>query len=142
MNVRHPNRRFAWATRLTLLAVVGVQPLVGEAGETPIVVAASADLNTVRQRILEPLLAAPVPAEAARKLLETLQPDGSWPDIDYQDSNRSGWKTVRHLSNVATLARAYRSPGSKLHGDKSLRGAVLRSLDYWLSYDFQNSNWW
>jgi chondroitin AC lyase len=141
MTVRHPNPRFAWATGLTLLAVVGGQPPVAEAGEAPIVVAASADPNTVRQRILEPLLA-PVPAEAARKLLQAIQPDGSWPDIDYQDPNRSGWKTVRHLSNVATLARAYRSPGSKLHGDESLRGAILGSLDYWLSHDFQNSNWW
>jgi Polysaccharide lyase family 8, C-terminal beta-sandwich domain len=41
--------------------------------------------------------------------LGTFQPDGSWPDINYQDRSASGWKTVRHLSNVATLARAYRS---------------------------------
>jgi chondroitin AC lyase len=141
MNARHIRYRFAWATRLTLLAIAGGQPVAAEAGEAPSTVAASADLNTVRQRILAPLLA-PVPVEDARKLMGTLQPDGSWPDIDYQDRSASGWKTARHLSNVATLARAYRSPGSKLHGDESVRGTVLGSLDYWLSRDFQNSNWW
>ncbi len=126
---------------LTLLAVAGGQSLAAEAGQAPSTVAAGADLNTVRQRILEPLLA-PVPAEAVGRLMETLQADGRWPDIDYQDPNRSGWKTVRHLSNVATLARAYQSPRSKLHGDPALRAAVLSSLAYWLSHDFQNSNWW
>jgi len=141
MNLRHTNRWFTWAAGLTLLAVAGGQPTAAEAEEAPNSAPSSADLDTVRQRILEPLLA-PVPAEAARKLLETLRPDGSWPDIDYQDRSRSGWKTVRHLSNVAALARAYRSPGSKLQGDETLRRAVLSSLDYWLSHDFQNSNWW
>jgi chondroitin AC lyase len=130
-----------WATGLAVLAVAGGQPLAARAGEPSNATAAGADLNTVRQRILEPLLA-PVPAEAARNLLRTLEPDGSWPDVDYQDRSRSGWKTVRHLSNVVTLARAYRSPASKLHGDEALRGAALSSLDYWLSHDFQNSNWW
>jgi len=148
MDARHNKRRFAWAAGLTLLAVAVGQPVPAEAEEAPNTVAADAelselraDLDTVRQRILRPLLA-PVPAEAARKLLETLRPDGGWPGIDYQDRSRSGWKAVRHLSNVATLARAYRSPGSKLQGDEALRSSVLRSLDYWLSHDFQNSNWW
>jgi len=141
MDVQHARNRFAWGAGLTLLALASGQPLAAEAAEAPNTVAAGTDLDTVRQRTLEPLLA-PVPEQATRKLLETLRPDGSWPDIDYQDGSRSGWKTVRHLSNVATLARAYRSPGSKLQGDETLRRAVLSSLDYWLSHDFQNSNWW
>jgi len=141
MDLRHTKRRFAWAAGLTLLAVVGGQPVAAEAGEAPNAMAANADLDTVRQRILKPLLK-PVPAETTRKLLSTLRPDGSWPGINYQDRSRSGWKMVRHLGNVTTLARAYRSPESKLHGDKALRTAVLRSLDYWLSHDFQNPNWW
>ena len=49
---------------------------------------------------------------------------------------------MRHLSNVASLARAYRSPQSKLQGDETVRSAVLNSLEYWLSHDFQNPNWW
>jgi hypothetical protein len=65
MNARHIKRRFVWATGLTLLTVAGGQPLAAEAGEAPSTAAAGADLNTVRQRILEPLLA-PVPAEAAK----------------------------------------------------------------------------
>ena len=74
--------------------------------------------------------------------MDALLPNGSWPDIDYKERSTADWKLVQHLRNVATLARAYRSPESKLQGDESLRGAVLRSLDYWLSHDFRNPNWW
>jgi len=141
MNPRQVARHFAWAAGLTLLAAADGRLVAAEVEELPSTVAADADLSAIRQRILGPLLV-PVPAETARKLLETMRPDGSWPGIGYQDGSRSGWKTVRHLGNVATLARAYRAPGSKLQGDENLRRAVLSSLDYWLGHDFQNSNWW
>jgi len=134
-------RRFVLATALTLLVVAGGQSAVVGEGETQNTAAASNDLNTVRQRILKPLLA-PVPEETVHTLVGALKSDGSWPDIDYRDRGRAGWKTVQHLSNVTTLARAFRFPGSNLQGNESLRGSVLRSLDYWLSRDFKNLNWW
>jgi len=100
-----------------------------------------ADLNRIKQRILEPLLQ-PVPLETTRGLMASLRPDGSWPDIDYEDRTRSGWKTPTHLSRVNVLTRAYKSPGSELCGNQTLRQSVHSSLDYWLDHDFQNSNWW
>ena len=99
------------------------------------------DLNTIKQRILDPLLQ-PIDVATARRILETLRADGSWPEVDYQDQRRSAWTTTRHLGNVLSLARAYRSPQSKLHGEAELRSAVVASLDYWLEHDFQNPNWW
>lgn len=105
MNVRQTDRRFVLATALTLLAVAAERSVVAGAAEVSSAAAASDDLNTVRQRILAPLLE-PVPGETARKLLDTLEPDGSWPDINYKDRSPAGWKTAAHLNNVATLARA------------------------------------
>ena len=99
------------------------------------------DLEIVRKRILD-TMSIRITVEAAQPILDTLQADGSWPGIDYQDQSRSGWSTCRHLSNVLLLARAYRSPRSELRGDPKLRAAVLKSLDYWLERDFQNPNWW
>ena len=79
MNHRLTEHRFVLATALSLLAVVGGQSVVAGEGEAPSTVAASNDLNIVRQRILKPLLE-PVPAETARSLMNALQPDGRWPD--------------------------------------------------------------
>ena len=43
------------------------------------------DLDTIKQRILAPLLT-PVDAATVRRLIDTLQADGSWPNIDYQET--------------------------------------------------------
>ncbi len=100
-----------------------------------------ADLEVIRQRLLEPLLSSP-PSAAVQKLAGAQRPDGSWPDIDYANRNRSGWRTTSHLGRLAMLAQAYKSPRSPLCGDPQLRQAVFAGLDYWLHHDFQNPNWW
>lgn len=98
-------------------------------------------METIKRRILASWLES-ARGDEARRLVDTLRPDGSWPDVDYQDGTRSGWRTPRHLSHVATLVRAYKSPQSDLRGSDEVRRAVFSSLDYWLEHDFQNSNWW
>ncbi len=99
------------------------------------------DLEVIKQRILQSA-SGPVDNAAVQRLIDTLQTDGSWPGIDYQDRRPSSWKPVAHLSNVLSLARAYRSPQSKLRGNAQLRGALMSGLDYWLAHDLKNPNWW
>ena len=98
-------------------------------------------LEVIRQRILGSALG-PVDTVAVQRLMDTLEPDGSWPEIDYQDQRRSAWRTPRHLGNVFLLARAYRSPRSKLRQSSELYSALQASLEYWLAHDFKNPNWW
>ena len=99
------------------------------------------DLETIRARILAPLVK-PVSTDAAGKLVEAQLSDGSWPDVDYSDRRRSSWRTPTHLTYLATLSMAYKSPQSELRGDAELRAAILAGLDYWFENDFQNPNWW
>ena len=129
------------------IVVIGLVPTSRAVGDekTVAVQSDSSDglhqLDVIKQRILGSALG-PVDTVAVGRLMDTLRADGSWPDIDYQDQSRSGWKTPGHLGNVFSLAQAYRSPHSKLHGNGELRGALEASLDYWLTHDFENSNWW
>jgi len=99
------------------------------------------DLAVIKSRILEPLLSAPS-REAVDRRLDALGPDGSFSDVDYADTNGGNWRTSAHLSHVLVLARAWASKESDRRGDRTLRDAVMRSLDYWLDRDFMNSNWW
>lgn len=105
------------------------------------IVAASDDLETIRSRVMAPLLAAPE-AKAAERLIDSMQPDGTWPDIDYTQDSRSAWSVPAHLSRLETLARAYRAPRSPLHGDADVLAAAQKGLDAWLRLDPQNPNWW
>ncbi len=99
------------------------------------------DLATIRSRIVTSLLEAP-DAESVDKLMGSLQPDGTWSDIDYANRSRSAWPVPAHLGRVGTLARAYRAPASTTESDRRVLAAALKSLDAWLRLDPQNPNWW
>lgn len=99
------------------------------------------DLQTIKQRMLAPLIDAP-DARHARVLLDNLSADGTWPDIDYACQDPAYWKTVYHLHNLLVLARVYRSSGSSLSGDAGLKRQIFAALDHWLKNDFTNPNWW
>jgi chondroitin AC lyase len=139
------------AVLLSVSAMVVEAPLPSAAADGEIASAPSSDLPdfaatvddlaVIKQRLVAPLLE-PVSARTAKVLADTLQDDGSWPNVDYEHRDRSGWSTPRHLTNVTILARAYRSPKSALHDTASVRDAALASLDYWLAHDFRNPNWW
>lgn len=136
--VRMMGAMAAVALLLPAAGLVGAEKKPEKPAPAP---AGLADLETVRQRLLEPLVSAP-PGEAVRKFVRALRPDGSWPDVAYANRNRSGWRTTSHLGRLAMLAQAYKSPHSPLRGDPQLRKAVFAALDYWLDNDFRNSNWW
>jgi len=76
-------------------------------------------------------------AEAYRK---SLNPDGTWPDIDYKDASRAKWVTADHLQRVLVMAKA----AAMKHGwsDQALNTAVLMAFHLWLQRDFRNPNWW
>lgn len=99
------------------------------------------DLQTIRERVISPLLAAG-DAKSAEKWSDSMKGDGTWADIDYGDRSRSAWSTPTHLSRVESLARACRAPGSTLEGNAKVLAAAKRGLDAWLRLDPQNPNWW
>ena len=71
-----------------------------------------------------------------------LQADGRWPDVDYGNQDRAGWKTMAHLSRIQAMAAAYALEGQGLHGNKALLDQIDLALDHWLAKRYQNPNWW
>jgi chondroitin AC lyase len=102
---------------------------------------AADDLETIRSRVMAPLLSAPDTKSVGRLVL-SMESDGTWANIDYSNKSRSGWQVPTHLSRVAVLARAYSASKSALHGDREVLVAALKGLDAWLRLDPQNPNWW
>lgn len=69
--------------------------------------------------------------------METQSEDGSWKDIDYADQARSAWKAFAHLHRAKIIAvRSCKA------SDAKAREVAVRALDFWLSKDHPNSNWW
>jgi chondroitin AC lyase len=98
------------------------------------------DVLTRHRRML---LSAGAPGvERVRGHARSLEKDGTWPDIDYGDDHRAGWRAHGHLVRVRRMCIAFRVEDGPLSGDPAVRSAALRALDHWLRHRYQNSNWW
>jgi hypothetical protein len=105
--------------------------------------ACSDDMATVRERLLS-LLCLPLPGQIPGVIAQAgryeshLLPNGTWPDIDYNDpGDRAVWKTAQHLDRVVSMAQAA-AVGA---GGGTLANATRLALGWWSTADPQNSNW-
>src|SRR5215218_7922806 len=102
----------------------------------------SPDLEIIRKRIIDDLLEPPVDVGEIQKLVKTIQPDGSWPDINYKDTSRTGFQHSEHLKYMLDLSRAYKKQGSSLYQNPDVKKTVSSALDFWIAHDFICQNWW
>src|SRR5688500_13041224 len=100
------------------------------------------DLELIRNRVISDLLQPAVDEVHVKSILQAMSPDGSWPDIDYEDVSRTGFEHARHLQNMLNLSRAFKNPASPFHKNAEMKKAALASLDFWLKNDFICDNWW
>jgi len=100
------------------------------------------DLETVRNRIIADLLAPDIDEKEIQRLTQRMLPDGSWPDIDYDDVSRTGFEHSKHLSHMLELGRAYKKYGTQFFGSPEVKKAASSALDFWIRHDFICENWW
>lgn len=100
------------------------------------------DIEIIRKRIIDDLLAPDVNATEIKQLISSIQADGSWPDINYKDTSRTGFQHREHLEHMVDLSRAYKKPGSPFYQDMNVKKATMAALDFWLAHDFICQNWW
>lgn len=80
--------------------------------------------------------------ELGKQYAETLGPDGSWSDVDYQSETRSNWSAAEHLNRTRVMAMAAAFDRKAGHPDSALDAIVLLALGNWTLHDYQNPNWW
>lgn len=100
------------------------------------------DLETIRKRVITELLEPEVNQVKIEKLMNSINEDGSWPDINYKDVSSTGFEHGEHLDRLVSMSRAYKKPGSALRDNKQLEKAIDLALNYWLRNDFIADNWW
>ncbi|MGA3006346.1 MAG: polysaccharide lyase family 8 super-sandwich domain-containing protein [Opitutaceae bacterium] len=74
---------------------------------------------------------------------KSLQADGSWNDLDYDSSARSGWPPAIHYTRMVLMASAAVGRINISATDRQqLLEAVHRAFRFWIANDFQCPNWW
>ena len=103
---------------------------------------AKSDFETIKMRVLEELMEPAVVDTEVHELLSTIQEDGTWPGINYQDVSRTAFEHRFHLDNMVRLARAYKSKFSNFHKSKKAKAALELALKNWVDHDYICDNWW
>ena len=100
------------------------------------------DMELLREKVGAQFISQNANESRVSELIQTINDDGSWPGINYVDTSNIAFQHTTHLNNMVQMALAYRKDGSGLKGDKLLKKAIDKSLDFWLKNDFLCENWW
>lgn len=72
--------------------------------------------------------------------------DGSWSDVNYNDTPDGSWSPWDHSRRMFVMARAYQTPGQSLYRDPVLLGQITASIRYVQSFygptELPLGNWW
>ena len=74
--------------------------------------------------------------------LKLQKEDGSWSDINYADTKRSGWEPKQHAERILELAKLYYSTSTEYHESKVIEKAIHDALSYWFTNKPKCLNWW
>ena len=105
------------------------------------------DIDTIRSRYVLSVLptnAAQIAhlRELSSEYANSLQPDGEWTDIAYNDNSRTTWGAAEHLDRTLVMAKMARLAQIQQLPDESLNAKVLLALKAWTNRDPRNPNWW
>ncbi len=109
---------------------------------TNVQVHAPDDFELIKKRVTDNLLSYRVADTRVEGILNTFRSDSTWPGINYADVSREGFEHRDHYSNMVTLARAWKSPGSKYYKSRKALSTLTAALGFWVRNDFICDNWW
>lgn len=100
----------------------------------------NADMELVKSRIRQGLSSGLSSVATVQGYQSTLQTNGTWTDIDYTSTAQTNWPPRIHLERIRAMSKTY--VWGTLKGDTSLRDAIFKAYDAWISKDPQSTNWW
>lgn len=74
--------------------------------------------------------------------IETIQDDGSWSDIHYQDQKKSGWEAKVHTERILELVKLYTSQQTAYYQSPEVKAIIRKALDFWFNAKLVSPNWW
>jgi len=104
--------------------------------------AQKSDIALIKDRVLAELMKSEIEDGRVENVLNNMQEDGSFPDINYADLSRTaGFPHRRHTSDLVYLAKAYKNKASTFYKKKKLKAEIIKGLKYWVDHDFFGDNW-
>ncbi len=100
------------------------------------------DFELVKERVVAELLKTSIDDDRAETIINKMNDDGSFQDINYTDLSRTaGFPQRNHTYNLVYLAKAYKNKTSSYYKNKKLKKQITKGFEYWVDNDFVGDNW-
>lgn len=76
------------------------------------------------------------------KNLALFQENGSFRDIDYDDTQMTNWTPIKHIERLSDFVYAYTNEKNKYYRNDDLYQKIVKGLEYWYDVDSESDNWW
>lgn len=103
--------------------------------------AAKQDLDIIMENIRSLNLYSP-DYTVIESYLNLMKEDGSFTDIDYTVTSKSGWTPHNHYFRLMDMVNAYVNPSCLYFSVKDLYMKIIKGLDYWMTDTPIATNWW
>ena len=96
------------------------------------------------QNVIELQQLYPISPKEIKHLINTLHTDGSWEDINYADTKRSGWEPKKHTERILKLTKYHYQKKQILKPSERTRltNAIHQAMNFWFSRKLVCKNWW
>ena len=79
---------------------------------------------------------------SAAKYLTNQDTSGMWSDINYADTNRTGWTPLTHLQRLNAMSVAYKTPADASYLSSKMLAGIIKGLNYWYVRKPVSLNWY
>ena len=96
------------------------------------------------QNVIELQQLYPIRQEEIHRLISTIRGDGSWPDINYADTKRSGWEPKQHAERILKLTKYYAREQENVSAQEisAVVSIIHQAMKYWFVQKPVCKNWW
>lgn len=112
-----------------------IPTLQGKAFDIPV------DMEIISERVVNELLKTVIDQDQVMDLMGTINEEGFWPGINYEDVSRIAYEHKAHVQHIKEMSLAFRKPDSPLYKDQKLQQALSSAIDFWIANDFIADNW-
>lgn len=96
------------------------------------------------QNVIELQQQYPISPKEIAHLIKSLNEDGSWTDINYNDTKRSGWEPKIHAERILKLTKYYMQQKQSLPLAESsqITNSIHKAMAFWFARKLVCKNWW
>lgn len=100
------------------------------------------DMLIIKERIVRELLKSRINDDQISELMNSINNEGFWPEINYIDLSRTAFENAKHTSRLVAMSRAWRNSNSSFYKNPDLLKKIESALAFWVKNDFICENWW